>query len=308
MDRARASVIGVIALVTVLSGLLWLVPGMAREAAESGTGLLSRSLNNEEANDQVRAAMDALEAGINAANPDLALVGFAADNVEWLAGQKRLVTEVIARLQGHTARLHYSHPSYYGHWGGGKEVVARRVYAGPTLVVDTESDEVVGEIERYAIAPEGRFQLHPFTDPLLRLPYQTSLGGLYAELGDAEKAFEIWRRALDDHPDADPSRVASVHEQMAGLHAEQGDPAAAHAAYERALSLVLSEEGVTSFASLLLEERRIRVLKQEQLEFKLAETAAAMGNAEQARRRYEALSASETEELVTLVTQRLAEL
>jgi len=305
MDKARASVIGVIAAAVLLSGLLWLVPVGAGKSADEGRETPRREMTNEEANDQVKGLMDALEAGINQGNPELALTGFATGDAEWLGHQRQAVTEIIERLQGHGARLHYSHPSYWGHVGGGKEVVSRRVYAGPTVVVDTVAGAVVGEVERYAIAPDGRFVLHPFPESDLRVGYQTSLGAIYSGLGQTEGAFAVWRGVIEDFPDADPSAIARVYERMAGAHAKGGDATSAYVDYERALALV---GGSHSFTGVQVEGRMIRVTTRERIELKLAEVASQMDGGERARQWYESLAKSETEELADLARTRLAEL
>lgn len=71
MDKARVSVIGVILTAVVASGLLWLVPGVTREVEGQGKGQAGRDMTSEEADAQVKAAMDALEAGINQGNAGL---------------------------------------------------------------------------------------------------------------------------------------------------------------------------------------------------------------------------------------------
>lgn len=306
MDRARASAIGVIATAVLASGLLWLVPGVTRQVEGRGEEATRRDMTSAEADAQVKAALDALEAGINQGNPDLALVGFATEDAEWLAGQRALVTGTIERLQGHPAKLEYSHPSYWGHMAGGKEVVARRVYSGPTLVVDAVSGQIVGQVERYAIAPEGRFLLHPFPqDDKLRLNYEASLGGSYAKLGHAAKAFEVWARILERYPEADPSDRATVYEYTARTHAEAGDAPLAYAAYEDALAALQSDTSSLNYSSMEFGGAWVRVLRIDQLRLRLAETAVAMGEKAQARRWYQTLAKSDTEELANLAAERL---
>ena len=303
MDKARASVIGVIAAAVLLSGLLWLVPVGAGKSANEGADRPRREMTNEEANDQVKGLMDALEAGLNQGNPDLAMVGFATDDAEWLAQQRQVVTDIVERLQGHGVRMHYRHPSFWGHMAGGKEVVSRRVYAGPAVVVDTVSGQIVGEIKRYAIAPDGRFLLHPFPESDLGVGYQTSLGTIYAELGHIDEAFAIWRAVLEGYPDADPSKIAQVYERMASTHAEMGDLASAYSEYEQALALA---GGSYSYTGVHLEGEMVRVTTREKLELRLAEVASQMGGGEKARQWYEALAKSETRELADLARDRLA--
>lgn len=309
MDKARASVIGVIAAAVLLSGLLWLVPVSAGKSVAEGEDRPRREMTNEEANDQVKALMDALEAGINLGNTDLALVGFATDDAEWLGQQRQLVTDIIERLQGHGARLQYR-LGWNGTMVGSREVAALRVYGGPTAVVDTVSGEIVGDIRRYAMAPDGRFLLHPFPqdDGKPQMEYEANLAELYAEVGFGDKAQEMWQAVIAAYPDASPREVARVHWKMAGAYADAGDATKAYAEYGNALQKLESEDSSPSYTSMQFDGKWERVTQPDQLRLLLAETAGEMGDEAKARSWYEALSESETEGLADLGKERLKEL
>ena len=118
-------------------------------------------MTRAEANAQVEAIMEALETGINERSPEKSLAGFYKGDADWLAEQRRWVERVIERLDGHRGELRY-HPSYWAHFEAGSyEVVSKSVYGGPAIVLDRETGEVVGEMQRHAVARTGRFLMHP---------------------------------------------------------------------------------------------------------------------------------------------------
>ena len=70
--------------------------------------------------------------------------------------------------------------------------MSKSVHGGPVIVIDEETGDVIGELQRYAIARTGRFLLHPppELDSRLQMSYLSNLGGLYAELGKIGRAMD----------------------------------------------------------------------------------------------------------------------
>ena len=307
MNKARAYVLGSIAALVLMSAALWLVPEEIRQqlgatAAEAGV-----TMSRTEANGQVKGIMDAFLDGINTGNVELALMGFATEDSDWLASRRQIIETIVERLDGHKGLIHYAHPSYFGH-PGSRDVPAKSVYVGAVAVQDSVTGEILHQMPRYAHARSGRFLWYRQPeDKALEVQYLSNLSDIYVDLGDVGRAIAILRQLLTDSQ-VSTNRQSFILRKIAAASEKNGDLEGALKAYEKGLVLAQEQARGTSFASLKFREKWVRVPEAEAISYHLARLSLRLGDGEQVRRWGEPLLSSDIEQLAGAAKELLAQL